>query len=353
MQKKAYITGSGCISPQQTMQQDWFFNGLVPAQGDHFKAIEPSESYKEHINPNMLRRMGRAIKMGVTAASVAVKQAQTEHMDAIISGTGLGCFEDSEKFLLALLNNQEQFLTPTSFIQSTHNTVGSQIGLIMKCHEYNYTYVHRGFSFESCVMDALMSLDEGKHNILIGGIEEFTPIYLDLYRHANKLAEKHEPYAESKTEGIQIGEGAAFFVLSDEQKQAKAAIDAIGFAYKPASAAELKQKLGQFLEANHTELNDIDLVLFGFSGDKNFDKYMQELLPAIGEHAATAQFKQLCGEYQTAGAFGTWIANKVIEKQMVPDVIRINSTPASHIKNVLLINGYLNINYSFTLLSAC
>jgi 3-oxoacyl-[acyl-carrier-protein] synthase II len=335
------------------MEPSWFFDPVVSAQVDHFKAIEPSTSYKEHINPNMLRRMGRAIKMGVTAASVATKQAQAEHVDAIISGTGLGCFEDSERFLLTLLNNEEQFLTPTSFIQSTHNTVGSQIGLIMKCHNYNYTYVHRGFSFESCVMDALMSLEEGKHNILIGGIEEFTPIYLDLYRHANKLAEKKEPYFQSETKGIQIGEGSAFFVVSDEKKNAMSSIDGIGFVYKPANLKELREKLDQFLMQHHASPDTIDLVLFGFSGDKDFDKYMRELLPVFDQGSATAQFKQLCGEYQTAGAFGTWVANKVIEKQIIPGAIKINANSKPSVNKVLIINGYLNINYSFTLLSRC
>ena len=151
MAKKAYIIGSGCISPQNTTDANWFFESVRKPEGDHFKAIEPS--YKDFINPNMLRRMGRAIKMGSAAANMALKESGLENVDGIMSGTGLGCFEDSEKFLLALLRNDEQFLTPTSFIQSTHNTVGSQIALGMKCHNYNFTYVHRGFSFECSVMD--------------------------------------------------------------------------------------------------------------------------------------------------------------------------------------------------------
>ena len=173
MAKKIYITGSGCISPQNTTEANYFFQTVNGSEQDFFKAIEPS--YKEHINPNMLRRMSRSIKMGVSAARMAMTEAGIENVDAIISGTGLGCFEDSEKFMLAIINNDEQLLTPTSFIQSTHNTVGSQVALIMQCREYNFTYVHRGFSFETCVMDALMSMEEGKKNILIGGIEEHTP----------------------------------------------------------------------------------------------------------------------------------------------------------------------------------
>lgn len=63
------------------------------------------------------------------ASALAMKDANVESVDAIITGTGLGCIEDSEKFLKSILDNKEEFLTPTSFIQSTHNTVGAQIAL--------------------------------------------------------------------------------------------------------------------------------------------------------------------------------------------------------------------------------
>jgi 3-oxoacyl-[acyl-carrier-protein] synthase II len=350
--KKAYIIGSGCISPQKTTEKDYFFETVNGPDVNHFKAVEPS--YKEHINPNMLRRMGRAIKMGSSAARIAMTESGLQNVDAIMSGTGLGCFEDSEKFLLAIINNDEQFLTPTSFIQSTHNTVGSQVALIMQCHEYNYTYVHRGFSFETCVMDALMSLEEGKKNILIGGIEEHTPIYIELYRKANKLnANAAHHYYEGKMQGIQMGEGAAFFVLSDEKKNAAASIDGISMSYKPGDSKELLNKLNSFLSSHHKTLDTIDLVLFGFSGDKDQDKLILELLPLVSNNSATAHFKHLCGDHHTAGAFGTWVANKIIEKQKIPDAVKINSYSKNSINSVLIINEYLGINYSFTLLSKC
>lgn len=352
MAKKAYIIGSGCISPQNTTDPGYFFETVNGADVDHYKALEPS--YKEHINPNMLRRMGRAIKMGASAARMAVTEAGVENVDAIMSGTGLGCFEDSEKFLLAIINNDEQFLTPTSFIQSTHNTVGSQVALIMQCREYNYTYVHRGFSFDTCVMDALMSIEEGKKTILIGGIEEHTPIYVDLYRKAHKLnSGNSHKYYEGKTSGVQMGEGAAFFVLSGEKKNAVTAIEGIGFSYKPESSKELLEKLNSFLAQQNKALDNIDLVLFGFSGDKDFDKYLLELLPLASNNSATGHFKHLCGDYHTAGAFAVWLGNKIIEKQKIPGAVKINAFSKTSINSVLIINEYLGINYSFTLLTKC
>ncbi len=352
MTKKAYIIGSGSISPQNTIDENWFFEKINPVHIDFFSALEPS--YKEHIAPNMLRRMGRAIKMGVTAANMAVVDAKVQNVDAIISGTGLGCFEDSEKFLLAIINNKEQFLTPTSFIQSTHNTVGSQIALIMKCYDYNFTYVHRGFSFETCVMDALMQMEEGKQTILIGGIEEHTPMYVELLRRSKKFSSNNShQYYEGKTKGIQMGEGSTFFVLSDTKKNACSCIEGISFSYKPKSTEEILSAITNLLKTHQTSLEKIDVVLMGFSGDQQFDNYLLELLPQVSKTSATAHFKQLCGEYHTAGAFGTWVANKIIEKQNVPEAIKINSLTKSTINTVLIINAYMGINYSFTLLSKC
>ena len=63
------------------------------------------------------RRLG--VKMGVVASSQAMSDAGIEIPNAIVSGSGLGCSIDSDKFLNAIVRNNEEFLTPTSFIQST------------------------------------------------------------------------------------------------------------------------------------------------------------------------------------------------------------------------------------------
>ncbi len=351
---KAYINGTGCISSQDTINEQWFFDPIAEPAGDYYNAIEPS--YKEYIAPNLLRRMGRAIKMGVATANLAINQAGVKNVDAIITGTGLGCFEDSERFLLAMLNNEEQFLTPTSFIQSTHNTVGSQIALIMKCHDYNFTYVHRGFSFESTIQDSLMLFTEGKETVLVGGIEEHTPNYVILNRRANKFkAYDHSvPFWKSKTKGIQMSEGAAFFVLNKHKtEKSLASIDGIQTLYKPKSSDVISQKLTAFLKLHELTLADIDICLMGFTSDVEFDKYLVELLPEIKKESIAAHFKHLSGEYHTSSAFALWTATKLIEKQILPDVLAISNKKPASIKHVLIINQYLGINYSFTLVSQC
>ena len=74
----------------------------------------------------------------------------------------------------ALMDNREQMLNPTAFIQSTFNTVGAQLALPLKIHAYNVTYVHRGLSFESALIDGIISIAEGKQHVLAGAMDEIT-----------------------------------------------------------------------------------------------------------------------------------------------------------------------------------
>ncbi len=93
------------------------------------------------------RRMSRIIKMGVCAAMKCLQDAEIKNPDAIITGTGMGCIEDTGKFLSSYIENEEKLLNPTPFIQSTHNTVGAAIALMLKCHNYNNTLWSQGIFF--------------------------------------------------------------------------------------------------------------------------------------------------------------------------------------------------------------
>src|ERR1700744_3343068 len=168
---KIYIRSSSCISPQNTFGNEGFLTDIVEYNGIRLKAIEPD--YKEFIDPKQIRRMSHVIKMGVAAAKDCLNHANLEMPDAIITGTAFGCMEDTVTFLTRIVEQDEELLPPTAFIQSTHNTVAAQIALMLKCHNYNNTFVHKGISFESALFDAQMLLNEGgTDNILVGGTEE-------------------------------------------------------------------------------------------------------------------------------------------------------------------------------------
>src|SRR5690554_6229467 len=145
--KNCYINGIGSVSIQ-TPEYSVF--DAAPEKVQHLNHAQ-QPSYKELIAPAMSRRMARGIKMSIYAANQAMNEAENPDLDAIIAGTSLGCIEDSEKFLNTIIENDEEFLTPTAFIQSTHNTVAAQIALQLQCKSFNFTYVNGGNSFESAL----------------------------------------------------------------------------------------------------------------------------------------------------------------------------------------------------------
>ncbi|HEY9196512.1 MAG TPA: beta-ketoacyl synthase chain length factor, partial [Mucilaginibacter sp.] len=168
-----YIRSTGNISPQNTFGTIPFSDGPVAYEVNRLSCITPD--YKELIDPKLIRRMSRVIKMGVASAMACLNDAGISNPDAIVTGTAYGCLEDTGVFLSKMVERGEELLTPTSFIQSTHNTVGAQVALLLGCNAYNNTFVSGGFSFENTLADAQMLLQEGQANqVLVGGIDEIT-----------------------------------------------------------------------------------------------------------------------------------------------------------------------------------
>ena len=148
-----YIRATGNISPQKTFGQLPFLTEPQEFSGNRLTCAEPD--YKDIIDPKLIRRMSRIIRMGVAAATQCLRESNITKPDAIVTGTAYGCLEDTGLFLTKMVEFNEELLTPTAFIQSTHNTIGAQIGLMLQCNNYNNAFVHRGFSFESALVDAL------------------------------------------------------------------------------------------------------------------------------------------------------------------------------------------------------
>jgi 3-oxoacyl-(acyl-carrier-protein) synthase len=166
-----YIKGMGNISPQKTWGDDQLLAKPSDYSGSKLSCIEPD--YAQFMDVKQLRRMSRIIKMGVAAGTMALREAGINTPDGIITGTSFGCLEDTGVFLTKLIENKEFALNPTPFIQSTHNTIGSQIALLLQCQGYNQTYTQRAFSFEHALLDAVLELkDNPQQHILVGGVDE-------------------------------------------------------------------------------------------------------------------------------------------------------------------------------------
>jgi len=350
-----YINSLACVSAQHTSDNTQFLDEVVVYEKNILHAIPPN--YKAYITPSASRRMAKGVKMGVVASSIALKEASIDSPDAIITGTGMGCLIDSEKFLSAIIDNNEEFLTPTSFIQSTHNTVGAQVALGLKCKAYNFTYVHAAVSFESCLVDAKLMLNENDaSNVLVGGIDElgeYTTKLHELIHHVKNEEVNTSKLLDSKTRGSVFGEGAAFFLLSGERcTNTYAQLKDVAIVHD-LSIGSLQDRVHNFLNENKLSVNDIDAVILGNNGDVDFDDYYKELQTTIFSDTQQICYKHLCGEFNTASSFGFWVASKILKNQQVPDVLKTNTKDVKMYKNILLYNQYRGKNHSFILVSIC
>ena len=129
--------------------------------------------WKHLLNPMQARRLGTLMKRTLVSSLEALNGLVP---DAVITATGLGCMENSEKFLAAMLDSGETMMSPTDFMQSTHNTPGSLISIHLKDHGYNSTYSQGADSMASALLDAWLQLKSGKiRSALVGCHDEITP----------------------------------------------------------------------------------------------------------------------------------------------------------------------------------
>ncbi|WP_142683642.1 beta-ketoacyl synthase chain length factor [Chitinophaga polysaccharea] len=311
MKGKCYIQAMAAISPQPTFEGDIFSAQLVHTDSNLLACAEPD--YKPFIPGNSLRRMTRVLKMGLTAALKCSQESGITTPGPIVTGTGKGSLQDTEKFIKEIVEYKETALNPTPFIQSTYNSVNGLIALQQKCTAYNNTFVHRGFSFENALLDSMMLLQEGATHTLTGAFEEITKEHFYIKSRIgfwkDQPTDSRELYRHLSPGSI-AGEGATFFTLTGTPTpQSYAAISDFRMLYKP-TGNKLTIALRAFTEAP-------DLIITGRNGDSNFEHYYQELdqcFPGIPQ----LPFKHLCGEYDTAGAFGLWLAARILKAQQIP-----------------------------------
>ena len=353
---KVYIKGAAILSPQKTFGEHGFPGEVTDYHGvSYLKCIEPA--YRDFIDPMVARRMSRIVKMGVCSALKCMQDTGISMPDAILAGTGLGCLEDTEKFLGSVYTHEEKLLNPTPFIQSTHNTIAGAIALAIKCHNYNATYTHRGFSFESALEDAFLHLEENPElNLLAGAFDELTTNSYNITRRMG-LWKGHPVNSMDllnyQTRGSLPGEGVAFFMLGGMKGSDMAVLRAVRTFYKPHGYPEIESVVEQFLRSEGLTTGDIDLVIAGISGDFTSDQIYYQLKEGILGAIPFAWYKHLCGEYDTSSSFAMWLASVILKHQHVPDCVLLENIKPVKFERVLIYNHLRENNHVLYLTEKC
>lgn len=329
-----HIQKASCISAQPTFaSNDFFATWPQQKQGDRLPAADPD--YKQLIaDAGKRRRMGHLIKMGVSTSLACLKNEDgtTTLPHAMMSATGFGGLDDTEKFLRCIIDNDETLLNPSNFIQSTGNTFGGQTGLLLGHHGYNVTYAHGGFSLESALLDAMLQLNDGSAtSALVTGADEITSTEYEAMRKMGFWRS-----------GRQMGEGSHSFLLTTAAiPGAMCQLAAVKTMSQLAGNDNLAEEVAAFAISNGLEPNDIDLVLTGC------DCHYTALANLQQTALPTLSYKQWCGQYATASGFGLWLGAEMLGRGLAPGSANWEQR---QMKNIVVYSEYRQTDYSLMLL---
>ena len=329
MNNRCFVRSMALVSCQKPLSDEWLENPCLIESG-YVRSQEPDSS--KFIKPSEARRMSKILKRAICTSLTALDAAGISNPDAIITGTGMGCMENTEKFLADMATFGESCLKPTLFMQSTHNTIGSLIGIMLKCHGYNTTYSHGGISFESALLDAFVQLRLGAiRNALIGSHDENTPL-------TARLTEWIHPEYRTLTET------AMSSVITTDFRDAICEIADVKILHRT-SAAEVSALIDSGKDT---------LLMLGVNGNEINDAPYSELLAALDHKPVCLRYRNIFGDNLSSSAAGFYAAVRILEHQSIPAYMSLNDDGMhmSGISGITIINSSEDSTWTVTRLKA-
>lgn len=308
----------------QSHTEDWFNNPVIHKE-NYVRATEPE--VKDILPSSEARRMCKLMKRAMFTSLSVLSSSGIKKPDAIITGTGAGCMENSEKFLIDMSRYGENCLKPTLFMQSTHNTISSQIAIFLGCNGYNNTYSHKGISFESALLDAFLLLFQGAvKNVLIGSHDEVTEIMSKFM---------HLTHPEYKF----VSEISMSALLQDSRTvESICEVSDVRLLYRP-EIEELSESL---------QIGDDTVVVMGVNGNSANDQQYLDLKRKMPENIRIVKYKDILGDNYSASAAAFYLACKIFETNGIPAHFRYNDYRGNEgdINKVVIINNSDNTSWT-------
>lgn len=350
--KRLYIADAAQISIQQPLCEAWMEEPIRYAV-PYTRSIDPD--FRSFFTPLEARRMGKVLKRALAASMQLVQRADGGVPDAIITGTGLGCTESTERFLTALCEEGEQLLKPTHFMQSTHNTISSLLAIHFKCHGYNVTYAHKGISFDSALFDAWVQLRMGRiGSALVGGHEEITPSYFTLLRRIGYVGGATQEVCGETSVALLL-RSATEETVNEWTRKPLCELAGTTLLYDP-SPERMRQALDRLLRDAELDAAAIDGVVTGVNGNPANDGWYASLLPALLPAVPTIRYKHIFGESYAVSGLGLYAAAHCLDRGFVPAFMYDRTIPPQERPtpphNLLIINQSDGKTASLTLLRA-
>ena len=291
------------------------------------KAVNPS--FRDYMAANEARRMGNLMKRALVTTLKVLGETGIEHPEAIITGTSIGSLDYTERILDSITENGEEALSPTYFMQSTHNTVGSALAIYTKTHGYNTTYSHDALSFDLTVLDAWMQMQLGKiSTALVGGHDEIVESYYSLMKKVGYVG----------VEGmVPCGEVAMSMMLNtSETVDRLCELAGIRISFRPTKEV-FQHQLDAMLAEAGMKVDDISAVMTGVNGNPVNDQRYEETVNAFFADKPLLDYKHLFGENYTVSALGLYAAAHLLKKRDdFQSILLMNLTASGDCSLILL-----------------
>ena len=305
---RVFIKAATQISMQQPLSEAWM-TAPVEHTESYVRSLDPN--FRDWLNPLESRRMGKILKRALVTAQKVMHDSGVQQPDAVITGTGLGCIENTELFLDQLCREGEEMLKPTYFMQSTHNTISSLISIHDHLHGYNTTYSHKSVSFDSALLDAFTQLRLGDiRTALVTGNDEMTPSYFNILQRAGYVGQPGQ---------VAAGETSVAMMLTTDPADALCEIEEVSM-----SVRGVQQPLAP-----------ADLLVLGTNGVPQNDQLYREVaqqMPGV----ETFEYKRLFGESYTVSGLGVYAAAHLLSQGRAGRVLFVNHSDNLNVTFVTL-----------------
>jgi 3-oxoacyl-(acyl-carrier-protein) synthase len=258
------------------------------------------------LTANQRRRLCRMVKMALIAArrSHAPDHAQRT---AVVMATGFGCLEEGAAFIENMITKDEGAPMPSRFPGSVHNGPSAQIAMDLGARAMNAAPTTGEISFESALWLGMNQLLTEQADIaLVGAVDELNKYPLSIGQRWGFWTEHTLP-----------GEGAVVARLSLAEiaapRLAGVKTVRLGRYRLPFDA----RREADWIEAS-VELAAVDVVLSGAKGWPALDALYSAVIARLSKRAGRSlrheTYKQNCGEFHSASAFGFSEAVKLVQE---------------------------------------
>lgn len=259
------------------------------------------------LTSNQRRRLSRLVQMALLAARRSHTPDPSQRL-AVAIGTGLGCLADAGIYLENLIGKDESEPMPARFPSSVHNAAAAQIAIDLKAHALNSAPTLGDISFEGALWQGISQLAAGEADAaLAGAVDELNKYPLALGQRWKLWDEKNLPGEGAMVAGLARAENSA-------SSLARVTAVRLGRWRKPFDA----EREAAWIAAA-ADLQTVEIFLSGAGGwpvlEENYFAVAAALSAQAGRTIGHQTYKQWCGEFPSASAFGFSVAVGLVREK--------------------------------------